>query len=440
MARRVLMIIYYYPPIGGIGSVRTLRLARHLPALGWEPLVLTVSTNTLAVIPCDVSDGEIEGASVFRTANPDIAFRIKHLAGLEISRSVEAVRDEEPGGRVKARIAGRASNWLGIPDRFIDWFPFARRTAIDLCRVYAPELVFSSSPPETSHLVAASVKAATGLPWLADMRDPWTEKFNMPRPPLSERLNAWLESLILPRADRITAVAAPIADEVGRRLGLDVTWIPNSFDEDAFAAAVPVVEDGFNILYAGSLYYPMQDPRPVFHALKEMREAGRDISRLKVQFAGKDTSAAMRLAREEGVADRVESLGLLPFSEAVAREKGASALLYIQVQSHGKGLLVSEGPTGKLLEYLGAGRPVLSLMPVPGPVDGLIEDSGLGAVARDGADVRRVLEKWLDEYESKGELAPTPEADAERYGSKAMAARFAEVFDEISDGDSDRKG
>jgi glycosyltransferase involved in cell wall biosynthesis len=432
VARRALLILYYYPPIGGIGGIRTLRLARHLPAFGWEPLVLTVSENTIAAIPCDISEGELEGVMVFRTANPDIAFRAKRLAGLEVSQTVNAIREQEPGARSRAGIAERASSWLGVPDRFIDWLPFAWRTGVDICRTVSPEVIFSSSPPETCQLAAACVKASTGLPWLADLRDPWLEKFNMPRPPLVEKVNGWLESKALSRADRITAVTPPIVDEIERRLGLPVAWVAHSYDEEALAATPPVPDDCFNILYAGSLYYPAQDPSPIFRALGQMRESGRDISRIKVQFAGKGVSVAQRLASEHGVADRVEVLGLLPFKEAVAREKGAKALLYVQVASQGKSLMVSEGPSGKLLEYLGAGRPVLSLMPVPGPVDDFLRDTGAGEVARDAQDARRVLEKWLDEYESKGELAHAAPAGIERYSSKAMVGRFAELFDEMT--------
>lgn len=433
MTKRALLILYYYPPIGGIGTIRTLRLARHLPSLGWEPLVLTVSTRTLAVIPCDEGEGELEGVTVFRTPNPDIAFRIKRMAGLEISKSVEAVQaQEEHSGQGKARLAGRASNWLGIPDRFIDWFPFARRSALDICRVFSPEVIFSSSPPETCHLIAASVKRATGIPWLADLRDPWTEKFNMPRPPASARLNAWLEARTLPLADLITAVTPPVEADLEEDLGLEATTITNSYDEEAFASAQPIVEERLNLLYAGTLYYPAQDPRPLFRALRAMRESGRDISRVLVQFAGKDTSVATRLATEEGVEDVVEVLGMLPFSEAVAREKGAAALLYIQIQSEGAGQLVSEGPTGKMLEYIGAGRPVLSLMPVPGPVDDFISDRGLGQVARDEGGIRRVLEGWLNEYEKTGSLSHTPGTGLERFGSRAMARRFADLFDKIT--------
>lgn len=429
------MLLYYYPPIGGIGSARTLRLAKNLPELGWEPLVLTVSERTLAAVPCDVSSGDLPGVRVFRTRNPDLAFRAKRLAGLDISTNVEAVRAMEsmPGQR-RAGAAARASDLLGIPDRFIDWAPFARRAAMDICRMYSPRLIFTSSPPESCHLVAASLRSSTGLPWLADMRDPWVHKFNMPRSDIPGKITAWLEHRTLPKADAITVVSDSIAADIQERLGLDAKTIPNSYDEDAFASASPVVEDCFNLLYAGTLYYPDQDPRPVFRALAGMRRSGRDISRLTVSFAGKDISVAQSLARNEGVEDRVEMLGLLTHEEAMAREKGAGALLYLQVVAESGSDIVSKGPTGKLIEYFGAGRPVLALQPLPGPVDDLIHETGAGVVARDATGVRAVLERWLDEFESTGKVAFQAPAGLRRYGSKATAEAMASLFDDVAAG------
>jgi len=197
MARKVLMIVYYYPPLGGIGGMRTLRLASRLPSLGWEPIVLTVSEGTLAVIERDASDGEIPGVRVFRTFNPDLAFRVKRLAGFDVSQKVSrASRGAAAPASLKARLATGLSDWAGMPDRFIDWFPFARRRAIELVRTFAPEVVFTSSPPSTCHIIAASVKSRTGVPWVADLRDPWIGRFYSEGHGLPNMVNSWLDKLL----------------------------------------------------------------------------------------------------------------------------------------------------------------------------------------------------------------------------------------------------
>ena len=438
MTRKVLMIVYYYPPLGGIGGMRTLRLARLLPSLGWEPLVLTVSENTLAVISCDAAEGDLEGVRVFRTFNPDLAFRFKRLAGFDVSVPVEesgASGRSAPG--FKARLARGLSDWTGIPDRFVDWYPFARWRAIQLCRQFAPEVVFTCAPPNTCHLVAASVKRRTSLPWVADMRDPWIDWFYSQGYSVPARLNSWLERRALSRADVVTAVTEPIAEDIERRLSIPVRHVPNSYDERLLASAEPVAGGGLNILYAGSLFYPRRDPRPVFRALRLLRGQGRDITPVKIQFAGNDVEVAQDLAREEGVEANVEVLGLLTPRESIAREKGAAALLYIQnfnSDPTASKVMLTEGPTGKLLEYVGAGRPLLALMPSKGSAASLIAETG-GEVALSVEDVQEVLGRWLDEFARTGGLASSarPEAIAS-YSSQAMAERFASIFEELAGG------
>jgi len=437
MARKVLMIVYYYPPLGGIGGMRTLRLASRLPSLGWEPIVLTVSEGTLAVIERDASDGEIPGVRVFRTFNPDLAFRVKRLAGFDVSQKVSrASRGAAAPASLKARLATGLSDWAGMPDRFIDWFPFARRRAIELVRTFAPEVVFTSSPPSTCHIIAASVKSRTGVPWVADLRDPWIGRFYSEGHGLPNMVNSWLEKRSLTRADALSAVSESIGEDLRHRLSLKVEHIPNSYDEDMLASAAPVEEEGMNILYAGSLLPGRRDPGPVFRALSALRQAGREISGVKIVFAGNDVAIASELAAAEGVEDRVEVLGLLSPEEAAAREKGASALLYIQnfnSEAASANRVLSEGPTGKLLEYLGTGRPVLALMPSAGSSESLIMDTSAGEVAKTDDDVRRVLERWLDEFESTGRLASRARPEAiESYSSQAMASRFADLFDRVS--------
>jgi glycosyltransferase involved in cell wall biosynthesis len=437
MARKVLMIVYYYPPLGGIGGMRTLRLASRLPSLGWEPLILTVSEGTLAVIRRDAADGDLEGVRVFRTFNPDLAFKAKRLAGFDVSKTV----DDAPGvggSGPKARLARGVSDWLGIPDRFVDWYPFALRRALQVCREYAPEVILTSAPPDTCHLIAASVKRRALLPWVADMRDPWIDSFYSRGYTIPGRINSWLEKRTLSRADVVTAVIEPIREDIAHRLSVPVVHVPNSYDERLLASAEPLVEGGLNILYAGSLFYPRRDPRPVFRALRRMREGGRDISRIRIQFAGHDAGVAEGLARAEGVDANVEILGLLTPEEVISREKGAAALLYIQnfnADPESGMVTLTEGPTGKLLEYIGTGRPVLSLMPSMGSAEDLLRETGSGEAARNDGDVRGTLEHWLDEFEKTGSLASRsrPEAIAS-YSSQAMAERFASLFEELAGG------
>jgi glycosyltransferase involved in cell wall biosynthesis len=432
MRRRILMVLYYYPPIGSIGMMRTLRIARHLPDLGWEPLILTVSEGTLAVISCDPAEGELDVGRVFRSRNPDIEFKLKSLLGFDVHQHVDAVRYAEAGAglKLKARAARWAGDW-NVPDRMVDWWPFARRTAIDICRTFSPSVLFSSSPPATCHLIAASTKKKVGLPWMADMRDPWTTKVNERRAALPMKLDGLLERRTLAAADAVSVISSPIAEQVRELLpGKPVHEIPNSFDEEAFAGVEPMDTGDLNLLHAGTITYPHRDPRPLFRALRTLEEEGRDITPLKLEFAGNDSDVVEGIAREEGVADHVRVLGLLPPREAVAREKGAQTLLYMQYEPEGH-----VTPAGKLFEYLGAGRPILAFAPTAGSIDGIMASSGAGQVVRNQQEIAGVLAGWLDEYQAKGSLSYGGSAEAvSRYSSLNMVKEFARVFEDLAAG------
>lgn len=401
------MVVYYYPPIGGIGNLRTLKIAKYLPSFGWEPIVLTVSENTLAVISCDASEGVLPGVTVFRSRNPDLAFRLKRLMRMPLEQHSSQLAhgsNSTDGLKIKAWAADRMTEWLGIPDRMVDWFPSGRRQAFKLCELLKPAAVYSSSPPETTHLIASAVRKRFGTPWLADMRDPWTNKVHASRGHVPAALDERLERLTLGHADRIVGVSEGIIERLGVTVpGACTVLQRNGFDEEDFDRVTAIEDDSskLNILFAGKFYYPRRDPRPLLEAMRRLMDAGRDISMIRFDYAGTDGNLLLDLAREQGVDDYVNVLGLVPHSESIARQKGARALLYIQWEPGG-----DRQPSGKLLEYMGAQRPVLALMPTPGgESDQLVNNTGIGVIARDTNDVTAVLANWLDEFERNGTLA-----------------------------------
>lgn len=397
MHRRILMVIYYYPPIGGIGAQRTLKLAKYLARLGWEPIVLTVAVDTLAAVPCDESAGMLDGVQVFRTKNPDLVFRFKKLLRFETGQRI-AVRLDANVSRhgqlstLKKRAARWALGWLGIPDRTIDWFPWATREADRICRELKPSIIYSSSPPETCHLIAARAASRAGLPWVADFRDPWIRSYDFGRVGLARTLDRLICRRTMRRADRVVAVSSPFLRQIlddcpGVEAGLVV---PNGFDEEDFDQAEPVTADGLNIFYAGNMYYPEQDPSPFFEAIGLLRDRGVDISPLLFQYAGPSSRLINMLANKFNVTDLVITLGQISYPESIARQKGASALLYVQWRAGSENV-----HTGKLLEYLGARRPILACMPEGGSVCDMLGETGAGAVGSDAGELARILAAWL---------------------------------------------
>lgn len=436
MNRRVLMICYYYPPIGGIGSERPFHVSRLLPEFGWEPVVVTPRIGTLFTIGAGAGMEEPPGITIRRTPNPDLSFRLKKALGFDLSQRVEsqlggfAPHGEKPRG-AKMRLLSAAKNWLEMPDRMIDWYPFVVREGLKAARGTRFDALYSYCVPYTPALAAATISRRTGLPWLADLPDLWTRDFNYLRTGPAVNVDRMLERGTLARAGAVVTYAESCSTVLRRAypaLAGRLHEIPNAFDGELFDSVEPVTEPFLNVVYAGTLYYPFQDPRPFLEALKMLRAEGADLSSFRLQYMGRDGELLMKLASDFGVSDLVVNFGQLYYAEALARQKGASALLYVQWEPAGE-----TSASGKLMQYLGARRPVLAVVPTPGEADRLLEKCGAGVAVREPEEIRRVLGGWLDEHRTSGR--PTyrgAEGAIERFSYRSACGKIAGILDELS--------
>lgn len=436
--KRVLFISYYFPPIGGIGSERPLAFARLLPEFGWEPVVLTPMDRTIRVLTAGEGMEIPGGLEVRRVANPDLAFRLKRLAGYDMARNVEEelfggmIRDMEPRG-MKMRLVRSVKNWAFFPDRMIDWYPFVVHEGMRLLRERQFDAIYTVSPPYTAALAGARLAGRTGVPWVCDMADLWTNCFNYMRTERAVAIDAWLERRTLRHASRIVVLADQATeafDHEGATLSGRVRSVPHGYDERLFGSIEPLSEDGFTLLYAGQFSYPFQDPVPVMRAIARLRDRGEELSSFRLVYLGQSHDVFLRLAEEVGVTELVEISPQVPYREALARQKGASALLYIQWEPGGEIATYS-----KFAQYVGAGRPILAMAPTPGAADSAIAAIGEGRVARDEDDAASIISEWLTAYRASGSLGRgIDRATALSFSYSERARQLASVLDEAACG------
>src|SRR5690242_7697461 len=202
--RRVLMISYYFPPLGGIGSVRALKFAKYLPEFGWDPVIIAPRHGTYYRDPTL----EFDESKVVRTTS------------LEISRTARRVigsggDENRPAriGPVFGRLRSLTHRWIYRPDAQIGWYPFALASARRVLRDRRCHVIFSSSFPITAHLVASRLHREYRLPWVAEFRDLWTDlaRYDSPR---RQRLDRAAEQRLL----RAATVAVTVSEGYGRIL------------------------------------------------------------------------------------------------------------------------------------------------------------------------------------------------------------------------------
>jgi glycosyltransferase involved in cell wall biosynthesis len=413
--RHALFIAYHYPPeSSSSGVLRTLKHTRYLGRFGWRVTVLTLRREAYQVMDPKLEEQIPPEVRVVRTRFIDVK---KHLA-----------------------IRGSYPSFLAIPDRWSGWWPWAVAAGRKVLAGDPVDLVYSTSPHATAHLIARSL-AGRALRWVADFRDPWYEE-----PPeagttrLGHVAARRLERLVARRADLIVTSTMRLRNVLASRYpekpSEKFVAIPNGYDEADFTSVLgssASSPDEFLIVHAGSLSESFRDPRPLFEAVHRAAQMGLvDPSRIRFRFLGGGPfgeSAEMKEAvKGAGLVSRVEFLPRVSYQESLAELGRASMLLLLQASKDTVDLVPA-----KLFEYLRAGRPVLALAP-PGATAEVLSDTGGGWVV-DPTDMDRLGDAIVTAYRAwtSGDLGrlTAPSAMLEQYSRERLAGDLAGHFETL---------
>lgn len=435
--KKLLFVATYFPPVPSGGNARQLRFLRYLPEFGWEPTVLTFRAQGPVPDP--------EGVRIIRTLTPapDVAYALARRATAALQTRSRSAATRPPDDSIAASrshdgtavarrdlIAGQKrrsrsqeiNRWLFVPDLYVGWVPPAVLAGVRLVRREDFAAIFSSYPRGSTHLVAAGVAARTGLPWLADYRDPWpTHQFLRYKTVLHERANVALERWALAHAAAATTVNEPIADDLRRRFPLlasRVSVIPNGFDRTETVADI-ALDDGFWFVHTGRLYRRGDKAARFLDALAELP------GEIGVVFVGADGKQIRSYAESLGIADRVRTLPYVAHSVALGYQRAASALLLITGDA-------PESMSSKVFEYLQSGRPVFAMTPPTSAAARLLDEVGGGERPASGGPLATDLAAFVDRVRA-GALRAADPAVLERYDARALTARLAQILDRLSD-------
>jgi glycosyltransferase involved in cell wall biosynthesis len=358
------MIAYHFPPLAGSSGIqRTLRFVQHLPALGWQPLVLSASPNAYERTSDDLLADVPSGTVVRRAFALDTA---RHL-----------------------QIAGRYMGWMARPDRWISWQFDAVRQGLKLIEEFKPDVIWSTYPIATAHVIASKLHRKTGIPWVADFRDPMAQD-GYPADPLTWQSFKHIEADAATHA-RFCVFTTPGAARIYRErypANADrMVVLENGYDEESFAAAMPQpladssIEPGQRpliMLHSGIVYPSERDPTQLFEALGRLRKENKlSPTDLRIRFrASVHDDLLKNLARSHGAQDYIELCPAIPYREALAEMMSVDALLVMQASNCNAQI------PAKIYEYLRAGKPILGLTDPDGDTAGVLHGAGLNGTAR----------------------------------------------------------
>ena len=412
---KVLIVTLYFPPAGGGGVQRPLKFATHLPELGIETHVLAPDDPKWIHRDEDL-------------VPPTLAWvhRARYL-GPKGRRPAEELHGT--GGLQRlARQTQLVGRRLLVPDENVSWNVTAIPAAIRIVKREGIDVVVTTSPPSSVHLIGAAVQKATGVRWVADLRDSMVANPHRHAERLLVRAKEQGEHavarLVAARADAIVAVSEAIADETRARAPKGtVTTIANGSDFDDFAGLERQPSDRLRITHAGS-FFGKRDPRPFLTALE--RSGLQDVV---VRFLGDFRSADREWAETLALGDRLELIPYAPRRRSLELQRDSEALLLLipEAGGRGKGVL-----SGKVFEYLAAERPILALVPPDGAAAALIRDTGAGVVvAPDDVDgIVAALRDLHDRWRGGGlDEAPLPPEWKERVSRRARVQELADVLE-----------
>ncbi len=318
--RRLLVVANPYPPMASAGTTRVVRFLRHLPEHGWEPTVLAAKAAGPAAEPPGV-----------RVVRAPVVWP-KQLLG---------------GGKRSTRV----NSWVSVPDPYVSWVGPAVFKGRELLRSERFDTIFSSSPRPSVHLVAATLARMTGLPWLADYRDPWSTYQFRKYPTAAHRAaHARLEAWALHGAAAVTAVNRPIVDDLVARhpwLAGRAHVLPNGFDRAETPDDVSLGA-GFWLVHTGRLYGREQQVSAFLTGLAALPP---DV---KALFVGVDESRVRPEADRLGLGERVRVEPFVPLPRALGYQRAAGGLLLVNGRR-------PESMSSKVFEYFQAGRPVAAI-------------------------------------------------------------------------------
>ena len=381
--KRVLMIAFHFPPLAfGSGIQRTLSFVRHLPALGWQPAVLTVAARAHSEIDWNSTQAVPPSVQVTR------AF------------TLDAKRD--------LSIRGHYFEGAARPDRWASWHIDGVRQGLRIVKQWRPDVIWSTYPIPTAHRIAATLHAKSGIPWIADFRDPMLQS-DYPKEPALRRSFGHIERSTI-QAARFSVFTTPGAvrsyrasypDAAGR-----IVLLENGYEEDWFLSLPPrgmpdssLSEAPLLLLHSGVVYPEERDPEQLFIALSRLQRAGTlTPQQLRIRFrASHHDDLLRRLAQQHGVADWLDIAPAISHREALAEMMQVDALLIMQAANCNNQI------PAKLYEYLRAGRPIGALADPAGDTAAALLQAGVTEIAP--LDSAAAIEAWLPAFVSKARMS-----------------------------------
>ena len=437
--KRVLVITYYWPPTGGSGVQRWVKFAKYLPSEGWQPVIYTPENPEQLAVDHSLEADIPEGTEIIKTRITE-PYELYKKFLRRSGHSKEAV-EVNPVNAQNKSFAQKAAMWvrgnLFRPDPRCLWI----RPSVKFLKKYLEEhpvdLIVSTGPPQSMHMIGRLLSKENGLPWIADFRDPWTKIFYFKHLSMTKATEKWhqkMERKVLDEASAVVAVSPLVQQEFQSMTRTPVELITNGYDECDFpdmkdTGATGGPDKDFVITHTG-LFAADGNPTLLWDVLSEMcAEDSAFKKALKIRLVGKTDTQILEAITESGLEENLTDLGYQTHSTAIEEQRKASILILpLRKEPEYKAVL-----PGKLFEYLASGRPVLGIGQPDGAMSMILNKTNTGVVV-DWED-KISMKKYIDDCwkaHLDGNLTIN-DGEISAFTRRNLTRQMAELFDKITE-------
>lgn len=430
--KKVLIITYYWPPAGGAGVQRWLKFVKYLPEFGWNPVIYTVDNGEFPVFDHSLEKEVPDSVNVIRKEIIEPYNWYKKFIG---QKKEEKINAGFLAGQKKSEKKENLAKWirgnLFIPDARRFWIRPSIKYLLAYLKKNPIDIIISTGPPHSMHMIAMGLKKKTKIPWIADFRDPWTkiDFYN------ELKLTKWadlkhhrLEKEVVQSADVVLSINQMMKEDYENMGAMQSLYLPNGFDPSDFPKNTNMEEGSkFRIVYIGSIN---QDRNPEFFwkTIKELTDQDPSFARdLEIELIGKTDYSVKKLIENYQLGPYVSITDYLPHNKIFLAQKRASILLLlINRTPHAKGIL-----TGKMFEYLASGRAILAIGPPDGEAAVILSETKTGTTIdyNDEGALKKILLEYYNAFIS-GNMKINPET-IDKYTRKNLTRELTAIIENV---------
>lgn len=431
MGKKALIITYYWPPSAGGGVQRWLKFAKYLPDFDWQPVIMTPENPDFELKDDTLLKDVPPSCEVLKLSIREPFGIYKKLLGKKANQQQGVVAKGKSSrlGKIATWIRG---NWF-IPDARMLWIKPASKFLIRYLKENPVDVIITTGPPHSIHMIGARVKKKTGIPWLADFRDPWSQWDVLPQLQLSEK--SWakhkqMEFEVLNMADKVLTVSKRLGKALDDLAGVPgVTVINNGFDQDDFTDFEPKPADKFRFVHMG-LLNEGRNPIRLWKVLnKQCAHDDEFAASLEIILAGTIEQVVKdELARLEYLKDKVKVLNYISHKEALEiNQTSAVFLLLVNNTSNSTWIL-----PGKIYEYFACRKPILPFGRKESDANDMLQECGYDAFLSydDQRGIEERVKKLYNQYKNGVHLVDASRVD--RFSRKKLTESLVEILEDLA--------